>query len=86
MQSLAESLCRKAVLNLIPMQAGDVSATFADISALRRDTGYSPLTPVWSDLLTGIVLLWCLRWMADAFPGFCRITYFQIGVPCPGSP
>ncbi|NKD77588.1 NAD-dependent epimerase [Haematospirillum sp. H1815] len=45
-QTLEECLGRKAVLNLMPMQAGDVSATFADISALRRDTGYSPLTPV----------------------------------------
>ncbi|MEJ2457940.1 MAG: SDR family NAD(P)-dependent oxidoreductase [Novosphingobium sp.] len=37
---------RKAQLNLLPMQPGDVPATYADITALTRDTGYAPSTPI----------------------------------------
>jgi UDP-glucuronate 4-epimerase len=37
---------RKATMNLLPMQPGDVPDTEADVSALRRDTGYSPDTPI----------------------------------------
>lgn len=36
----------KAQLNLLPMQPGDVPATYADITALTRDTGYVPSTPI----------------------------------------
>ena len=31
---------------LIPMQPGDVSVTFADTSALERDFGFRPSTPL----------------------------------------
>ncbi|MCT2398080.1 NAD-dependent epimerase/dehydratase family protein [Novosphingobium mangrovi (ex Huang et al. 2023)] len=41
---LEESCGRKAQLNLLPMQPGDVPATYADITALTRDTGYAPTT------------------------------------------
>jgi len=37
---------KKAEKNLLPMQPGDVSATFADIDDLRRDVGFSPSTPI----------------------------------------
>ena len=37
---------KKAIKNLLPMQPGDVPDTEADVSALMRDTGYSPSTPV----------------------------------------
>ena len=43
---LEQALGRKAVLNLLPMQPGDVPDTYADVSALQRDTGYSPTTPI----------------------------------------
>jgi UDP-glucuronate 4-epimerase len=36
----------KAVKNMLPLQPGDVPATFADVSDLTRDTGYRPATPV----------------------------------------
>ena len=39
-------LGRKAERNYLPMQAGDVPATFADVSLLRALTGYSPHTPL----------------------------------------
>ncbi|MBB5985649.1 NAD-dependent epimerase/dehydratase family protein [Sphingobium lignivorans] len=35
---------RKAIRNLLPMQAGDVPATWADCSLLERLTGYRPAT------------------------------------------
>ena len=43
---LEQSLGRKAELELLPMQAGDVPATVADVSRLQQATGYAPVTPV----------------------------------------
>jgi UDP-glucuronate 4-epimerase len=40
------ALGRKAVRNYMPMQMGDVPATWADASLLRRLTGYAPQTGV----------------------------------------
>jgi UDP-glucuronate 4-epimerase len=37
---------KKAKLDLLPMQAGDVLATEADTSALESVTGFKPATPV----------------------------------------
>ncbi|GHV06983.1 NAD-dependent epimerase [Campylobacterota bacterium] len=45
-EALEESLGKKAVKNLLPMQPGDVPATFADTSDLERDLGYKPATPI----------------------------------------
>jgi len=39
-------LGRKAEQNLLPLQAGDVPDTWADIEDLQRDVGYTPATPV----------------------------------------
>jgi UDP-glucuronate 4-epimerase len=39
-------LGRKAEKNLLPLQAGDVPDTWADIEDLTRDVGYTPATPV----------------------------------------
>ena len=36
----------EAQRNYLPMHAGDVADTFADVSDLLRDTGYKPDTPV----------------------------------------
>jgi UDP-glucuronate 4-epimerase len=43
---LEDALGRKAVLDLQPMQKGDVPATMADVSALEEAVGYRPATPV----------------------------------------
>lgn len=43
---IEEALGRKAEKRFLPMQPGDVPDTEADVSALVRDTGYSPSTPV----------------------------------------
>jgi UDP-glucuronate 4-epimerase len=41
-----QCLGRKARLELLPLQPGDVVATAADIDALQRDVGFRPATPV----------------------------------------
>ena len=43
---IEERLEKKAVLNLLPMQPGDVRETFADVEDLARDTGFRPSTPI----------------------------------------
>lgn len=37
---------KSAIMNMMPIQPGDVPATFADCSSLERDLGYRPGTPV----------------------------------------
>jgi UDP-glucuronate 4-epimerase len=43
---LEDCLGRKAEKNLLPMQAGDVPDTWADVEALVEDVGYRPETPI----------------------------------------
>jgi len=43
---LEEAIGRKAEKRLEPMQPGDVKATYADISAIGRDLGFAPTTPI----------------------------------------
>ncbi|MFO1190136.1 MAG: NAD-dependent epimerase/dehydratase family protein [Alphaproteobacteria bacterium] len=43
---LEDAIGRKAKIELAPMQPGDVKETFADISAIERDLGYRPTTPI----------------------------------------
>lgn len=43
---LERNIGLKASLELAPMQAGDVTHTFADIEASRRDLGFEPVTPI----------------------------------------
>ena len=45
-QLLEENLGKKAELNLLPMQPGDVPDTYADVTDLVRDVGYKPATSV----------------------------------------
>ncbi len=42
--TLETALGKKAVRNNLPMQAGDVPITYADIDALGKDTGFRPST------------------------------------------
>jgi UDP-glucuronate 4-epimerase len=47
MIALVEEACgRKATLELLPLQPGDVPETLADISAIRSDLGFEPRTPI----------------------------------------
>ena len=44
--TLEQAIGRKAELQLLPMQPGDVQETFADIGASQRDLGFWPRTPI----------------------------------------
>jgi len=43
---LETALGRKAEIKFMPMQAGDVVKSYADIEASRRDLGFEPSTPI----------------------------------------
>ncbi len=43
---LADSLDVDPVMNMMPMQPGDVPATYADINKLHSKIGYEPTTPI----------------------------------------
>ncbi|MCZ8325056.1 MAG: GDP-mannose 4,6-dehydratase [Sphingomonadaceae bacterium] len=44
---LLEECCgRKAEIDFQPMQPGDVTATYADVTAISRDLGYAPTTSI----------------------------------------
>ena len=43
---LEGTLGKKAKMELLPMQPGDVPATYADIESLSRDVGFRPHTPI----------------------------------------
>ena len=44
-EAIEDELGQKAVRNYMPMQTGDVVATWADATLLQRLTGYRPATP-----------------------------------------
>jgi UDP-glucuronate 4-epimerase len=43
---LEKELGREATKNMLPMQPGDVPATFADVEDLARDVDFAPRTPI----------------------------------------
>lgn len=43
---LEDCLGKKAVKNMLPLQNGDVPATYADVDDLIREVGYKPGTPI----------------------------------------
>jgi UDP-glucuronate 4-epimerase len=45
-ECIEQNLGRKAEKNLLPLQAGDVPDTYADVADLVQDVGYKPATPV----------------------------------------
>jgi UDP-glucuronate 4-epimerase len=45
-EAIEASTGKSAIRNYLPMQPGDVPATFADASLLHRLTGFQPATPV----------------------------------------
>ncbi|HZE60356.1 MAG TPA: NAD-dependent epimerase [Burkholderiales bacterium] len=44
--TLEAALGKKAQLDMLPMQPGDVKATYADTEALQRAVGFAPATPL----------------------------------------
>lgn len=43
---LEDALGKKAIKNFLPLQPGDVPATFADVDDLARDVDFAPRTPI----------------------------------------
>ena len=44
--AIEDAVGKKAVIDYLPMQPGDVPATYADVNDLIADTGFKPSTPV----------------------------------------
>ena len=45
-ETIEKALDKTALKEMLPMQAGDVETTFADVSGLERDFNYRPKTPL----------------------------------------
>ncbi len=45
-ETLEKCLGMKAIKNMLPMQPGDVPATYANVDDLIRDVGFKPATPI----------------------------------------
>jgi UDP-glucuronate 4-epimerase len=43
---LEQAIGKKAARELLPMQPGDVPATYADVDDLMREVGFRPATPI----------------------------------------
>jgi UDP-glucuronate 4-epimerase len=43
---IEQALGRRAVLDLLPLQPGDVPVSMADVDDLARDVGFAPATPI----------------------------------------
>ena len=61
-QTLEKALDKKALLNMLPMQPGDVPATYADIEDLRTAVGFAPDTPLQEGL--GKFVAWARSYYA----------------------
>ena len=70
-RELEAALGKKARLELLPMQAGDVTATYADIDSLTQAVGFAPKTPL-ADGIREFV-----KWYRD---------YYQEGPESSGAP
>jgi len=45
-ETIERAVGKPAIKNLLPMQPGDVPATYADVDDLTRDVGFKPATPI----------------------------------------
>src|SRR5512135_2782894 len=45
-KTIEDALGKEAHKNFLPMQNGDVVATYADVEELKRDVGFEPKTPL----------------------------------------
>jgi UDP-glucuronate 4-epimerase len=60
-QSIENALGKKAQKQYLPLQPGDVPATYADVDDLQRDVGFKPSTPI----ETGIARF--IEWYKDYY-------------------
>ncbi len=59
-------------MNLLPLQAGDVPDTWANIDDLTRDVGYTPATPVSVGIRNFVD--WYLEYYKDGEPANSRVV------------
>lgn len=61
-RTIEQSLGKKAVLNMLPVQPGDVNITYADISRASKEIGYNPVV----SFIEGIRIFtdWYLKYRA----------------------
>ena len=45
-EAIENAVGKQAVKNMMPMQPGDVPATYADVDDLMRDVGFRPAVPI----------------------------------------
>lgn len=45
-QEIEKSLGKKAIIERLPLQPGDVERTFADINKAKKELGYNPDTEI----------------------------------------
>jgi UDP-glucuronate 4-epimerase len=45
-EAIEKAIGKKALKEYLPLQAGDVPATYADVNDLIKDTGFKPSTPI----------------------------------------
>ena len=69
---LEQCLGRKAQKNLLPLQAGDVPDTWANIDDLTRDVGYTPATPV--EVGIRAFVDWYLEYYKDGGPADPKVV------------
>jgi UDP-glucuronate 4-epimerase len=69
---LEQCLGRKAQKNLLPLQAGDVPDTWANIDELTRDVGYTPATPV--EVGIRAFVDWYLEYYKDGGPADPKVV------------
>jgi UDP-glucuronate 4-epimerase len=75
--TLEEKLGKKAKLNLLPMQQGDIPATFADVSDLERDIAFKPKTSLREGI--GRFVDWYLEYYGSKEPvGLRRGTHNRL--------
>ena len=63
-RTLEDALGCRAVMRMLPMQAGDVHTTYADTTKLRQAVGYCPATSLKEGI--GRFAGWYRSWMPCA--------------------
>ena len=62
---LEQAIGKTAIRDMLPMQAGDVPATFADVDDLMREVGFKPSTPIAEGI--GKFVTWYMEYRRGAF-------------------
>jgi UDP-glucuronate 4-epimerase len=66
-ETLAAQLGIEPVLQMLPVQPGDVTMTCADVSKLRERVGFEPSTPL--DVGLERFVQWFKQWTGASAPG-----------------